>query len=68
MIGIIGGYLGLATALDLVTSYCYMRPAVAMATRSTMCAEHPHRFGLPDEGDVEEASRVVRELVTEGTR
>jgi len=59
-------YLGLSTALDLITSWCYMRPAVARATRSRMCAEHPHRFGLPDADDVEEASKLVRKLVTEG--
>ncbi len=59
-------YLGLSTALDLITSWCYMRPAVAWATRSSMCAEHPHRFGLPDAADVEEASKMVRKLVTEG--
>jgi hypothetical protein len=43
-----------------------MRPAVARATRSKMCAEHPHRFGLPDAADVDEASKMVRKLVTEG--
>ncbi len=59
-------YLGLSTALDLITSWCYMRPVVARATRSAMCAEHPHRFGLPDADDVEEASKLVRKLVTEG--
>ena len=59
-------YLGLSTVLDLITSWCYMRPAVARATRSTMCAQHPHRFGLPDAADVEEASKMVRKLVTEG--
>ncbi len=61
-------YLGLATALDLLTSWCYMRPAVARVTRSAMCATYPHRFGLPDSEDVEEASRQVRKLVTEGAR
>ncbi len=59
-------YLGLSTALDLITSWCYMRPVVARATRSKMCAEHPHRFGLPDADDVDEASKMVRKLVTEG--
>jgi len=59
-------YLGLSTALDLITSWCYMRPAVARATRSKMCAAFPHRFGLPDTDDVEEASKMVRKLVTEG--
>ena len=56
-------YLGLSTILDLITSYCYMRPAVAIATRSKMCQEHPHRFGLPDADDVAEATAASRELV-----
>ena len=46
-------YLGLSTLLDLIISWFFMRPVVARATRSTMCAEHPHRFGLPDDDDVD---------------
>ncbi len=61
-------YLGLSTILDLITSWCYMRPAVARATRSKMCQEHPHRFGLPSPDDVEEAAKTTRELVTSGAR
>jgi preprotein translocase subunit SecD len=56
-------YLGLSTVLDLITSYCYMRPAVAIATRSKMCQEHPHRFGLPTAADVEEAAEVTKQLL-----
>jgi preprotein translocase subunit SecD len=56
-------FLGLSTLLDLLTSYCYMRPAVARATRSKMCQEHPHRFGLPDADDVAEATGATRRLV-----
>ena len=41
-------FLGLSTVLDLITSYCYMRPVVRWATNSKRCAEHPHQFGLPD--------------------
>ena len=41
-------FLGLSTILDLITSYCYMRPVVRWATNSKRCAEHPHQFGLPD--------------------
>jgi preprotein translocase subunit SecD len=59
-------FLGLSTLLDLLTSYCYMRPAVARATRSKMCQEHPHRFGLPDADDVAEATAASRQLVGSG--
>ncbi|HVN49966.1 MAG TPA: protein translocase subunit SecD [Acidimicrobiales bacterium] len=61
-------YLGLSTILDLITSYCYMRPAVAIATRSKMCQEHPHRFGLPSPDDVAEMAAASQELVTTGAR
>ncbi len=40
-------FLGLSTILDLVTSYCYMRPVVRWATNSKRCADHPQQFGLP---------------------
>jgi preprotein translocase subunit SecD len=40
-------YLGIATVLDLITSYFYMRPVVRWATNSKRCAEHPGQFGLP---------------------
>ena len=40
-------YLGISTVLDLITSYCYMRPVVRWATTSDRCAAHPHQFGLP---------------------
>jgi preprotein translocase subunit SecD len=61
-------YLGLSTVLDLITSYCYMRPAVARATRSKMCQTHPHRFGLPSPDDIETSAQRTRELVTSGAR
>ena len=61
-------YLGLSTILDLITSWCYMRPAVAIATRSKMCQEHPHRFGLPTTEDVAEAATAAQQLVTAGAR
>ena len=44
-------YLGIATVLDLITSYCYMRPVVRWATASKRCAEHPGQFGLPSGPD-----------------
>ena len=59
-------FLGLSTILDLITSWCYMRPAVAIATRSKMCQEHPHRFGLPTTEDVAEAAVASQQLVTRG--
>ncbi len=40
-------YLGLATALDLVASYFFMRPAVALATKSDLAQRKPGWFGLP---------------------
>ncbi len=46
-----------------LTSYCYMRPAVGMATRSKMCTEHPHWFGLPEREEVEAQAAATRELV-----
>jgi len=40
-------YLGIATVLDLITSYFYMRPVVRWATNSKRCVDHPGQFGLP---------------------
>ena len=40
-------FLGISTALDLLTSYCYMRPVVRWATSSQRCIDHPQQFGLP---------------------
>jgi preprotein translocase subunit SecD len=40
-------FLGISTVLDLITSYCYMRPVVRWATSSKRCQEHPEQFGLP---------------------
>jgi hypothetical protein len=44
-----------------------MRPAVGMATRSKMCTEHPHRFGLPERDEVEAQAAATRELVGLGS-
>jgi len=41
-------YLGLSTALDLVTSWAYMRPVVRLATRSSL-VRRPRLLGLPAE-------------------
>lgn len=39
-------YLGVATLLDLVSAYFFLRPAVVVLSRSKQ-GEHPHRFGIP---------------------
>jgi preprotein translocase subunit SecD len=41
-------YLGLATLLDLIAAYFFMRPAVSAATRSDLVNRHPRWFGLPE--------------------
>ena len=45
-------FLGISTLLDLVTSYCYMRPVVRWATSSQRCIDHPEQFGLPPSASV----------------
>ena len=40
-------YLGLATILDLVASYFFMRPAVRIATQSDLAQRRPRWLGLP---------------------
>lgn len=55
-------YLGLSTALDLLTSWAYMRPVVRLATRSRLVGRSS-LLGLPPE-KVQERSR--RERSTEG--
>lgn len=42
-------YLALSTALDLIASWAYMRPAVKLATRSTWLLARPAILGLPAE-------------------
>jgi preprotein translocase subunit SecD len=39
-------YLGIATILDLVSAYFYLRPAVVLMARSKQ-GEHPKRLGIP---------------------
>jgi preprotein translocase subunit SecD len=58
-------FLGLSTVLDLITSYCYMRPVVRWATNSKRCADHPHQFGLPD-GPTEPPAATGRTAVAAG--
>jgi preprotein translocase subunit SecD len=40
-------YLGLATVIDLVASYFFMRPAVVLLGRSKRLRDRPRLFGLP---------------------
>lgn len=39
-------YLGVATILDLVSAYFFLRPAALVMARSSQ-GEHPRRFGIP---------------------
>ena len=41
-------YLGLATLLDLVASWFFMRPAVVLLGRSRRLRNSPRAFGMPD--------------------
>lgn len=41
-------YLGLATLLDLIVAWFFMRPTVALCLRSKLCARRPGVFGLPE--------------------
>jgi len=40
-------YLGLATILDLVATYFFMGPAIALMARVSGLYAHPRRFGIP---------------------
>ena len=39
--------LGLASVLDLVATYYFLRPCAQLMSRSSSLMEHPHRLGLP---------------------
>jgi preprotein translocase subunit SecD len=41
-------YLGLATLLDLVVAWFFMRASGQLSLRSRLAGEHPRWFGLPD--------------------
>lgn len=41
-------YLGLATVLDLVVAWFFMRPSGVLSLQSKLCAAHPRWFGLPE--------------------
>jgi preprotein translocase subunit SecD len=63
-------YLGLATIIDLLAAYFFMRPAVGAATKSKLCAQRPGWFGLPGPpitepvADAPVAAPVPEEAVT----
>lgn len=40
-------YLGLATVLDLIIAWFFMRPSGVLSLQSRLCAAHPRWFGLP---------------------
>ena len=40
-------YLGLATLLDLLAAYFFMRPAVLLLARTRTAEQHPSWFGIP---------------------
>lgn len=44
-------YLGLATVLDIIASYFYMRPVVKWAMNSKLAQDNPKAFGMPDPRD-----------------
>jgi preprotein translocase subunit SecD len=55
-------YLMLSTALDLFTSYFFMRPVVSWSTKSRWCLSSPRVFGLPA-GPDPRATEVVAGIV-----
>lgn len=40
-------YLGLATVLDLIVAWFFMRPSGIISLQSARCASHPRWYGLP---------------------
>ena len=53
-------YLGLATILDLVATYFFMGPVIALLARVSGLYHNPQRFGIP-------ASTVIRGPASEGS-
>lgn len=57
-IGSVKGFaliLGLASVLDLVATYFFLRPFVRLMAQGRMLIDNPRRFGLPSPGDLEVA-------------
>ena len=57
-------YLGLATLLDLIATYCFMGPMVRLLATTRWFAEHPQRFGLPASGAVSTPAGSTAEVVS----
>ena len=55
-------YLGVATILDLVSAYFFLRPAALVLARSGQ-GEHPRRFGIP----IDDLSASARRATTGDT-
>ena len=53
-------YLGLATILDLVATYFFMGPVIALLSRVSGLYEHPQRFGIPAPSTGPDPSRRPR--------
>ncbi len=65
-------YLGVATLLDLVAAYFFLRPAVVLLARSKQ-GQHPGRFGIPTDdltaaaSDAAHGGRAVAAAATTGS-
>jgi hypothetical protein len=65
-------YLGVATLLDLVAAYFFLRPAVVLLARSKQ-GQHPGRFGIPTDdltaaaSDAAHGGKAVAAAATTGS-
>ncbi len=59
-------YLGLATILDLIVSYWFMRPMVVSLGRSQRLRNRPGWLGIPVPDDAPGAAPAMRETVATG--
>ncbi len=60
--------LGLASILDLVATYWFLRPLVRLMSRTDALTEHPRRFGLPPEPSEVEAPASRTEVAGSRTQ
>lgn len=61
-------YLGLATVLDLIACWFFMRPAGVLSLRSGLCQRHPRWFSLPATAAVATTPRMAKAAPGSGTR
>ena len=54
-------YLGVATILDLVATYFFMGPVIALLARVSGLYEHPQRFGIPASSVIRGPARAVQD-------